>query len=156
MPSRIENQMKFIFFIYLFIITSKKYLQISQAYGSGCWIQWLCHSCCLNFNDNFLFVGSSDTGDICCMYILYIFTAVVDILLQQGVSIDSVDSKGCTPLIVAAQYGKIIGGIRLRFCPSQRKCPNSWGRRVFYFKFCGFDSAFSWLEGCYIMFNVLW
>ena len=65
----------------------------------------------------FLPVGSSDTGDICyCMYILYILTAVVDILLQQGVSIDSVDSKGCTPLIVAAQYGKIIGGIRLRFC----------------------------------------
>ena len=41
------------------------------------------------------------------MYILYMLTAVVDILLQQGVSIDSVDSKGCTPLIVAAQYGKV-------------------------------------------------
>ena len=45
------------------------------------------------------------------MYILYIFKAVVDILLQQGVSIDSVDSKGCTPLIVAAQYGKVMGGL---------------------------------------------
>ena len=45
------------------------------------------------------------------MYILYILTAVVDILLQQGVSIDSVDSKGCTPLIVAAQYGKVMGGL---------------------------------------------
>ena len=57
-------------------------------------------------------MGSSDTGDICyCMYILYIFSAVVDILLQQGVSIDSVDSKGCTPLIVAAQYGKVMGGL---------------------------------------------
>ena len=151
--------MKFNLLIYLFIITSKKYLQISQSYVglSGCWIQWICHRWNINFNDNFHPVGSSDTGDNCyCMYIFYIFSAVVDILLQQGVSIDSVDSKGCTPLIVAAQYGKIIGGIRLRFCPSQRKCPNSWGRRVFYFKFCGFDSAFSWLEGCYIMFNVLW
>ena len=43
------------------------------------------------------------------VYFVYILTAVVDILLQQGVSIDSVDSKGCTPLIVAAQYGKIMG-----------------------------------------------
>ena len=50
------------------------------------------------------------------VYFVYILTAVVDILLQQGVSIDSVDSKGCTPLIVAAQYGKRMGGIRLRFC----------------------------------------
>ena len=51
------------------------------------------------------------------LYVYFVlFTAVVDILLQQGVSIDSVDSKGCTPLIVAARYGKIIGGIRLRFC----------------------------------------
>lgn len=33
---------------------------------------------------------------------------MVDVLLQQGVSIDSVDSKGCTPLIVAAQYGKTM------------------------------------------------
>lgn len=34
------------------------------------------------------------------------FEAVVDLLLQHGVSIDVVDGKGCTPLIVAAQYGK--------------------------------------------------
>ena len=33
-------------------------------------------------------------------------TAAVEMLLQQGISIDSVDSKGCTPLIVAAQYGQ--------------------------------------------------
>jgi ankyrin repeat protein len=31
--------------------------------------------------------------------------AIVDILLQTGVSIDVVDNKGCTSLIVAAQYG---------------------------------------------------
>ena len=30
---------------------------------------------------------------------------IVDILLQYGVSIDITDNKGCTPLIVAAQYG---------------------------------------------------
>ena len=32
--------------------------------------------------------------------------AIVDILLQCGVNIDVVDNKGCTPLIVACQYGK--------------------------------------------------
>lgn len=34
--------------------------------------------------------------------------AVVEILLQAGVSIDSVDNKGCTPLIIAAQYGRTM------------------------------------------------
>lgn len=38
----------------------------------------------------------------------YMVVALVDVLLQQGVSIDSVDNKGCTPLIVAAQYGEIF------------------------------------------------
>lgn len=33
---------------------------------------------------------------------------VVDILLQAGVSIDSLDGKGCTPLTVACQYGKTV------------------------------------------------
>ncbi|KAL5012661.1 hypothetical protein ScPMuIL_011212 [Solemya velum] len=37
--------------------------------------------------------------------------AVVDILIQVGVPIDIVDNKGCTPLIVAAQYGQtMLGG----------------------------------------------
>ncbi|XP_039254281.2 uncharacterized protein LOC120331274 [Styela clava] len=34
--------------------------------------------------------------------------AVLEILLQAGVSIDSVDNKGCTPLIIAAQYGRTM------------------------------------------------
>lgn len=34
--------------------------------------------------------------------------AAVEILLQCGVDIDSVDSKGCTALIVAAQYGQTM------------------------------------------------
>ena len=33
---------------------------------------------------------------------------IVDILLQVGVPIDTVDVKACTPLIVACQYGKTI------------------------------------------------
>ena len=32
----------------------------------------------------------------------------VDILLQNGVSIDTVDNRHCTPLIIAAQYGKTM------------------------------------------------
>ncbi|XP_076817148.1 uncharacterized protein LOC143462764 [Clavelina lepadiformis] len=32
----------------------------------------------------------------------------VEILLQAGVSIDSVDNKECTPLIIAAQYGRTL------------------------------------------------
>lgn len=28
--------------------------------------------------------------------------------VQAGVSIDSVDNKGCTPLIIAAQYGRTM------------------------------------------------
>lgn len=31
---------------------------------------------------------------------------IVDLLLQHGVPIDSTDKKNCTPLIIAAQYGK--------------------------------------------------
>ena len=49
--------------------------------------------------------------------------AIVDILLQSGVDIDVVDNKGCTPLIVACQYGKtmlvgyLIGkGTRVQLC----------------------------------------
>ena len=34
--------------------------------------------------------------------------AIVDILLSVGVPIDVMDSKGCTPLIVACQYGKTM------------------------------------------------
>ncbi|XP_041356884.1 palmitoyltransferase AKR1-like isoform X2 [Gigantopelta aegis] len=34
--------------------------------------------------------------------------AIVDILVQVGVSLDVMDSKGCTPLIVAAQYGQTM------------------------------------------------
>ncbi|XP_038055162.1 probable protein S-acyltransferase 23 [Patiria miniata] len=34
--------------------------------------------------------------------------AVVDILLQASVSIDTVDNKGCTPLIIACQYGQTV------------------------------------------------
>ncbi|CAH1776296.1 unnamed protein product [Owenia fusiformis] len=34
--------------------------------------------------------------------------SIVDLLLQKGVSIDEVDTKGCTPLIVASQYGKTV------------------------------------------------
>ncbi|XP_071787466.1 uncharacterized protein [Asterias amurensis] len=34
--------------------------------------------------------------------------AVVDILLQAGVPIDTVDNKGCSPLIIACQYGKTM------------------------------------------------
>lgn len=34
--------------------------------------------------------------------------AIVEILLQCGVDIDCVDSKGCTPLIVACQYGQTM------------------------------------------------
>ncbi|KAL8604074.1 hypothetical protein ACOMHN_024899 [Nucella lapillus] len=34
--------------------------------------------------------------------------AVVDILIQTGISIDTVDNKGCTPLIVACQYGQTM------------------------------------------------
>ncbi|XP_046576707.1 probable protein S-acyltransferase 23 isoform X1 [Haliotis rubra] len=34
--------------------------------------------------------------------------AVVDILVQSGVLLDIVDNKGCTPLIVAAQYGQTM------------------------------------------------
>ena len=33
---------------------------------------------------------------------------IVDILLTAGVNIDVTDAKGCTPLIVASQYGKVI------------------------------------------------
>lgn len=32
----------------------------------------------------------------------------VDLLLQNGVAIDVNDNKGCTPLIIAAQYGKAM------------------------------------------------
>ena len=32
----------------------------------------------------------------------------VDLLLQNGASIDVADNKGCTPLIIAAQYGKTM------------------------------------------------
>ncbi len=34
--------------------------------------------------------------------------SVVEILLQAGVSLESKDSKGCTPLIVACQYGQTM------------------------------------------------
>ena len=34
--------------------------------------------------------------------------AVVDILVQAGVGLDVMDNKGCTPLIVAAQYGQTM------------------------------------------------
>lgn len=34
--------------------------------------------------------------------------AVIDILVQSGVPLDIVDNKGCTPLIVAAQYGQTM------------------------------------------------
>ncbi len=34
--------------------------------------------------------------------------AAVDVLLQLGVNIDVSDNKGCTPLIVACQYGKTM------------------------------------------------
>ncbi|KAK7097163.1 uncharacterized protein [Littorina saxatilis] len=34
--------------------------------------------------------------------------AVVDILIQAGVSIDAPDNKGCSPLIVACQYGQTM------------------------------------------------
>jgi ankyrin repeat protein len=34
--------------------------------------------------------------------------AVVDVLLQRGVNIDVLDKKGCSPLIVACQYGKTM------------------------------------------------
>nr|XP_026696424.1 probable protein S-acyltransferase 23 isoform X1 [Ciona intestinalis] len=34
--------------------------------------------------------------------------STVDILLQAGISIDSVDNKGCTPLIIASQYGRTM------------------------------------------------
>lgn len=34
--------------------------------------------------------------------------AVVDILVQAGVSLDAADNKGCTPLIVACQYGQTM------------------------------------------------
>ncbi|KAL3879254.1 hypothetical protein ACJMK2_031558 [Sinanodonta woodiana] len=34
--------------------------------------------------------------------------AIVDILLQAGVPLDCTDGKGCTPLIVAAQYGQTM------------------------------------------------
>ena len=33
---------------------------------------------------------------------------IIEILLQAGVNIDVVDGKGCTPLIVACQYGKTV------------------------------------------------
>lgn len=49
--------------------------------------------------------------------------AVVDILVQSGVQLDVVDNKGCTPLIVASQYGQtmlagyLMGkGARLQIC----------------------------------------
>lgn len=32
----------------------------------------------------------------------------VDLLLQNGASIDCTDNKGCTPLIITAQYGKAM------------------------------------------------
>ena len=34
--------------------------------------------------------------------------AVVDVLLQTGVNLDVTDNKGCSPLIVASQYGKTM------------------------------------------------
>jgi ankyrin repeat protein len=34
--------------------------------------------------------------------------AAVDILCQAGVDLDVTDNKGCTPLIVACQYGKTM------------------------------------------------
>ncbi|XP_006818309.1 uncharacterized protein LOC100368376 [Saccoglossus kowalevskii] len=52
--------------------------------------------------------------------------AVVDILLQAGVSIDTTDAKGCTPLIIACQYGQtmlagyLMGkGARLQLCDKE-------------------------------------
>ncbi|XP_072351781.1 uncharacterized protein [Scyliorhinus torazame] len=51
---------------------------------------------------------------------------VVDILLQAGVSVDEMDERGCTPFIIASQYGHIalccylVGkGARLQACDSE-------------------------------------
>ena len=48
--------------------------------------------------------------------------AIVDILLQAGVNIDVVDSKGCTPLIVACQYGKTVLAGYLLGKGARREC----------------------------------
>lgn len=36
------------------------------------------------------------------------YVAVIDLLLKAGALVDAVDQKGCTPLIIACQYGKTV------------------------------------------------
>lgn len=44
-------------------------------------------------------------------------TSIVDILIQNGAEVDSVDSIGQTPLLVGCEYGKLGFKINFSFRP---------------------------------------
>ena len=81
--------------------------------------------------------------------------AVVDTLIQAGVSINTADRNGCTPLIVACQYGHtalagyLIGkGARLQVTDDDGDTALHWAA------FKGERSRMEWVKFCCSLFCV--